>query len=281
MNPTNIILGTVLLNSLMLAYSIAKPRLGVINNSTKGKRALLLDSCSLIDGRIIELAQAGFTPSIIIIPAFIIRELQMLADGSDSHKRERARFGLDVANSLKGLAGIEVIVDRRPFDDVPQIDDKLIVLARQEGAQLYTTDFNLAKVAEVEGVKVLNVNELAQRLRPNILPGESMDVKIIQKGSSRGQGVGYADDGTMVVVEQAYSLIGQKVNVVVDRMHNTLAGKMIFAKLPETTKLVGLRTKAGPKPRPTPRAYSKTSNSVKQATKPESQFVEDLLAELS
>jgi len=199
-------------------------------------RAVILDSCALIDGRIVELAQAGFTPEKVIIPLFIIRELQLLADGHDSNKRERARFGLDVANGLKELSTIKVDVYRDTFDSVIKTDDKLIALARKTGALLYTTDFNLAKVAEVEDVRVLNVNELAQKLRPNVLPGETMQIKVIQKGSNRGQGVGYLDDGTMVVVEQGYVNLGKTVEVEVDRMHNTLSGKMIFAKLIQPAK---------------------------------------------
>jgi uncharacterized protein YacL len=172
-------------------------------------RAVILDSCALIDGRITELAQASFVPERVIIPLFIIRELQLLADGHDSNKRERARFGLDVANSLKELSTIKVELYRDTFDDVIKTDDKLLALARRTGALLYTTDFNLQKVAEVEDVRVLNVNELAQKLRPHVLPGETMQVKVMQKGSNRGQGVGYMDDGTMVVVEQGYTLMGR------------------------------------------------------------------------
>jgi hypothetical protein len=160
-------------------------------------------------------------------------------------KRERARFGLDIVKELQGIAGIDVVIDRTDFVDVSYTDDKLIELARKSKSSLYTTDFNLLKVAEVEGVKVLNVNELAQRLKPTVLPGELMQVKIIQKGSGRGQGVGYAEDGTMIVVEQTDRAIGKTVEVVVDRMHNTLAGKMIFAKLnqpPEPRQAAPRRT---------------------------------------
>jgi uncharacterized protein YacL len=159
----------------------------------------------------------------------------MLADGNDSHKRERARFGLDTANRLKELARVTVEIDRREMSETTT-DDKLVAFSQATGALLYTTDFNLAKVAEVEGVKVLNVNELAQKLKPTLLPGEKMTIKIVQKGSSRGQGVGYTDDGTMVVVEQSDRLIGKSVDVVVDRMLGTLAGKMIFAKIPSAPK---------------------------------------------
>lgn len=196
--------------------------------------AVILDSCALIDGRIVDLATAGFTPDTLIVPAFILRELQLLADSADSQKRERARYGLDIVKSLQELSRVDVVVDQvNPNEDT--VDNKLINLAKKRGAGLYTTDFNLAKVAVVEGVSVLNVHELSQKLKPNFLPGEQLKVKIIQKGSSRGQGVGYTDDGTMVVVDQAQKLIGKTVVVVVDRMINTMAGKMMFAVIAKQT----------------------------------------------
>jgi uncharacterized protein YacL len=235
MENTLLFLGSANL-ALLATLFVLIPKKTKSGGTKSAGRALILDSCALIDGRIVDLAQAGFTPEKLIIPSFIIRELQMLADGNDSQKRERARFGLDIANQLKELARVQVVIDRRDYADVQLIDDKLVMLARQSGAQLYTTDFNLGKVAEVEGVKVLNVNELAQKLKPNVLPGEMMRVKVIQKGSGRGQGVGYAEDGTMVVVEQADRMIGRDLDVVVDRMHNTFAGKMIFAKVPSAGK---------------------------------------------
>ena len=237
---------------------------------------MILDSCALIDGRIVDLAQAGFTPETLILPSFIVRELQQLADGNDSQKRERARFGLDIANELKALSTVTVVVDRREIEDVQQTDDKLIVLARQTGALLYTTDFNLAKVAEVEGVKVLNVNELAQKLKPNVLPGETMTIKIIQKGSGRGQGVGYAEDGTMVVVDQADRLIGKDLEVTVDRMHNTFAGKMIFAKYSTKNS-----REASPSNRPAPKRNVQPPRTSKpKPVETDSEFVNDLRREL-
>lgn len=241
-------------------------------------RAVILDSCALIDGRIVELAQAGFVPERVIIPLFIVRELQLLADGADSNKRERARFGLDIANSLKQLSTIKVELYRDTFDSINKIDDKLLALARKTGALLYTTDFNLAKVAEMEDVRVLNVNEFAQKLRPTALPGETMMIKVIQKGSNRGQGVGYLDDGTMVVIEQAQSLIGKSVEVEVDRMHNTASGKMIFAKLihqQQPTKSI-----AKPVQKQQPKFYKKKPNQ-KPSSEKEDGFVSDLRRELS
>jgi uncharacterized protein YacL len=195
------------------------------------QQKIILDSCALIDGRIVQIVGSGFVRSELIIPQFILNELQLLADGSDSHKRERARFGLDIAHQLQDTPNTRVVVDRTVFADTPATDDKLVLLARKLHAQLYTTDYNLAKVASVEGVKVLNVNELAQNLRPITLPGESLNIKIIQKGSNHGQGVGYLDDGTMIVVDGALRYFGKIIHVTVTRMHQTLAGKMVFGQV--------------------------------------------------
>lgn len=198
--------------------------------SKKGGRRLIMDSSGLIDGRISDLARSGFTAQEIILPQFILQELQLLADGNDSQKRERARFGLDVARTLQDIKGIRVTIERTSYPKMPT-DDKLVLLAKKLGADLYTTDFNLNKVAAIEGIRVLNVNELAQNLRPSVLPGERRQIKIIQRGSNRSQGVGYLEDGTMVVVENASKLTGRTVEIEVERMHQTVAGKMVFGHL--------------------------------------------------
>ncbi|HSD56261.1 MAG TPA: TRAM domain-containing protein [Candidatus Saccharimonadales bacterium] len=195
------------------------------------QRKIILDSCALIDGRVVQIVNTGFVADELIIPQFILNELQMLADGSDSHKRERARFGLDIANQLQDTAPVKVTIDRTVFAEAPIIDDKLVLLAKKLKAQLYTTDYNLGKVAAVEGVKVLNVNELAQNLRPITLPGETLKIKIIQKGSSRDQGVGYLEDGTMIVVDNGARYVNKVVPVTVTRMHQTVAGKMVFGQV--------------------------------------------------
>lgn len=199
--------------------------------ATSRKRRIVLDSCSLIDGRIVEIANSGFVTGELIIPQFILNELQMLADGSDSHKRERARFGLDIAHQLQDSSPLKVVIDRTVFENISATDDKLIALSKKLRAQLYTTDYNLAKVAAIEGVHVLNVNELAQNLRPVALPGETLTIKIVQKGSNPGQGVGYLDDGTMIVVEGGMKQVGRVVPVTVTRMHQTVAGKMVFGQV--------------------------------------------------
>lgn len=197
----------------------------------KTTRRMILDTCALIDGRITQLSHSGFVPDELIVPEFVLHELQLLADGADPHKRERARFGLDVVKELQDSRNCIVVIDHAVIPDKHATDDKLVALAKKRGAQLYTTDYNLNKVAEIEGVKVLNVNELAQHLRPVALPGEHKSVKIVQKGSNPKQGVGYLDDGTMVVVEDAAGYIGKTVTAEVTRMHQTVAGKMLFGDL--------------------------------------------------
>jgi uncharacterized protein YacL len=200
------------------------------NNNANGQ-CMILDTCALIDGRIIAIAKAGFVPERLIIPQFVIAELQYLADTGDSQKRERARFGLDVIRDLQDTRRTTVQIARELFKNIKEVDDKLIALAKQYRGLLYTTDYNLNKVAQIEGVTVLNVNELAQALRPPRLPGEQVELKITQIGQDKTQGVGYLEDGTMVVVEQASKLLGQRVRVEFSRILQTQAGKMMFAVL--------------------------------------------------
>ncbi|HEX5456629.1 MAG TPA: TRAM domain-containing protein [Candidatus Saccharimonadales bacterium] len=224
------IVQTLLLLGIIGLLFYKRPEKAKTLSSRKGK-SLILDSCALIDGRIVELANAGFINNELVIPKFVLQELQLLADGRDSQKRERARFGLDVANRLQENKNCDVRIDRTEFPEVKTTDEKLIRLAKKLSAYLYTTDYNLNKVATVEGVKVLNINELALSMRPVILPGEKKKVKIVQKGSGKGQGVGYLEDGTMVVVENAVKLIGSMVSVEISRYHQTESGRMIFANL--------------------------------------------------
>jgi len=219
---------------ITILYFVTRPR-RLPGNGAKavaGKTpALILDTCALIDGRIIEVSKSGFIPEKLIVPEFVLHELQLLADGSDAHKRERARFGLDVVRELQDSRHCEVLIDRTKFDDIKEVDAKLVELAKRLGANLYTTDFNLNKVAEIEGVRVLNVNELAQNVRPIAIPGEYKSVKITQRGSNQNQGVGYLEDGTMIVVDNATKYIGKSVEVEVTRIHQTAAGKMLFGIL--------------------------------------------------
>lgn len=199
-------------------------------------RAVILDSCALIDGRVVELARAGFLPEHLLVPQFILAELQLLADGSDSHKRERARFGLEIVQQLQKEAGLNVEIAREMIP-AKTTDEKLVLLAKKIGADLFTTDFNLNQVASIEGVKVLNINELSHAMRPVALPGEDFEIKIVQASSNRDQGVGYLEDGTMVVVDNARRDIGSTISVIVTKTHQTVAGKMLFgAKVTSTVK---------------------------------------------
>jgi uncharacterized protein YacL len=193
-------------------------------------REALLDTSALIDGRIEAVVASGFLTHRLLVPSFVLRELQHVADSPDAGRRARGRRGLDVLAALKeGTAGGFTVLE----DDVSEeseVDRKLLAVARARGADLVTTDFNLAKVAAVEGVAVLNLNELARALRPVVLPGETLQVTIVKEGKEAGQGVGYLDDGTMVVVEQARSAVGRTLPVVVTSGLQTAAGKMFFAR---------------------------------------------------
>jgi len=230
-----LLLGAIL--AILIAKEVPNLKLG---KSTE--RIALLDSCALIDGRIVELAKAGFVPVSLVVPEFILAELQLLADGNDSHKRERARFGLEVVRQLQQEKLINLDINRIRIN-ARATDAKLVALAKQLGADLYTTDFNLNQVASIEGVKVLNVNELAHALRPIALPGETVEVKIIQSGSNRDQGVGYLEDGTMVVVDNAIKEMGNKIKAKINRTHQTVAGKMIFAQKLNTKPAAPIRQK--------------------------------------
>lgn len=215
---------------LGIAALLLQQKLQTSTKPNAKSRKMVLDTCALIDGRITELSRLGFVPDELIVPDFVIHELQMLADGNDSHKRERARYGLDVVRELQDGSHANVVIYRSDNSTMPT-DDRLVALAKKLGAGLYTTDYNLNKVADIEGVHVLNVNELAQQLRPTALPGERKSVKILQKGSNPKQGVGYLDDGTMVVVDDAASQINKILEVEVTRIHQTMAGKMLFASM--------------------------------------------------
>ncbi len=220
-------ISTVTLFIVLLAY-FERPKKAL---NASGGVAVVLDTSAIIDGRILELTASGFMPENLVIPQFVLAELQMLADGKDPHKRERARYGLDVVKQLQESKNCKVRIERGAFEQIAEVDDKLVALAKQLKARLYTTDYNLNKVADIEGITVLNVNELAQQMRPIVLPGETRQVKIIQKGSSPKQGVGYLDDGTMVVVDNAAGKIGKSVSVTFSKTFQTQAGKMLFAEL--------------------------------------------------
>jgi len=193
----------------------------------------LLDTSVIIDGRILEIASTGFLEGPFILPRFILNELQTIADSSDPTRRTKGRRGLDIINELRQLSDVSVQileVTLKDFD-VGSVDEGLVVLAKELAAKVVTTDYNLNKIAQIQGVSVLNVNELANALKPSLLPGESITVDVLREGKEPQQGVGYLDDGTMIVVENGEDFIGKRVEVVVTSMLQTSAGRMVFGRI--------------------------------------------------
>ncbi len=193
----------------------------------------LLDTSVIIDGRIADICDTGFVDGELIVPRFVLNELQFIADSSDSMKRSRGRRGLDVLNRMQKSTAINIEIVEQDFPKIKGVDGKLVALAQKLNAKLLTNDYNLNKVAELQGVRVLNVNELANAMKPVVLPGEQMTVKIIREGKEQGQGVGYLDDGTMIIVDSAQKMINMTVDVVVTSVLQTTAGRMIFTELKE------------------------------------------------
>ncbi len=189
----------------------------------------IVDTSAIIDGRIADIGAAGFIPGALIIPRFVLNELHHIADSYDPVRRNRGRRGLEVLAKLQKQPNINIDISEMDAKDVPDVDNKLVKLAKTFGCAIITNDFNLNRVAELQGVHVLNINELANALRPVVLPGEEMEVRIIQEGKELGQGVGFLDDGTMIVVEDGRRYINTSIEVVITRVLQTAAGRMIFA----------------------------------------------------
>ena len=194
------------------------------------RRYKILDTSVIIDGRIADVCETGFVDGTLVIPQFVLKELQLVADSSDSMRRNRGRRGLDILQKIQKMAGVEVVVSDVDFAEVKEVDLKLIELARTMPGKIVTNDFNLNKVAQLRGVEVLNVNELANSLKPVVLPGEIMKVFILKEGKEYNQGVAYLDDGTMVVVDNARKMISKTIDIVVTSVLQTTAGKMIFGR---------------------------------------------------
>lgn len=191
----------------------------------------ILDTSVIIDGRIADIAETGFLGGVLIVPQFVLRELQQVADSPDSSKRQRGRRGLDMLQRLRNNSNLDIQIVETDFPNVKEVDLKLIELGKQLEAVIVTNDFNLNKVSQLRGVSVLNINELANALKPVVLPGEAMKVFILKEGKEYNQGVAYLDDGTMVVVDNARKLIGKNAEVAVTSVLQTTAGKMIFGRL--------------------------------------------------
>ncbi len=214
---------TTLLRSIMGGHSPEAP-------FASESRTILVDTSVLIDGRILDVARTGFLTGTLLIPRFVLNELQYIADSPDPLRRQRGRRGLDIVNELQRDPTISVRISDIDVEHIRDVDEKLILLARKLHGPLLTNDYNLNKVAEVQGVPVLNINELANAVKTVVLPGETLELRIIQEGKETDQGVGYLEDGTMVVVEGGRPLINQTVTVEVTKALQTHAGRMIFAR---------------------------------------------------
>jgi len=195
------------------------------------EEVVILDTSVIIDGRVLDILRTKFLEGKIVIPKFVLKELQQIADSSDPLKRQRGRRGLEILHSLQTDPEINIVLNEEEFPGVQEVDAKLVKLAKLLDAKIMTVDFNLNRVASLEGVKVLNINELANALKAVVFPGESMQIKLIKEGKEYNQAVGYLDDGTMIVVEDARRLIGQEVKVTITSVLQTQAGKMLFARL--------------------------------------------------
>ena len=201
-----------------------------------GKRNLkILDTSAIIDGRIADVVETGFLEGTLLVPEFVLRELQIVADSSDNSRRQRGRRGLDILQKMQARPSLAVQIIEDDFPQVREVDLKLIELAKKMGAPIVTNDFNLSKVAQLHQVRVLNLNDLANSLKPLVLPGEKMNIVVLKEGKEYNQGVGYLDDGTMVVVDHARRMIGRAVEITVTSVLQTASGKMIFGKLEDAT----------------------------------------------
>ncbi len=202
----------------------------IFREKETGRMMKIVDTSAIIDGRIADLCDTGFIDGALVVPKFVLKELQFIADSPDSLKRQRGRRGLDVLDRMQKSSQITVSISETDFPEVKEVDSKLIECAKLFGAKIITNDFNLNKVARINGVRVLNINELAGALRPVSLPGEAMSIFILKEGKEKDQGVGYLEDGTMVVVDNSRRMIGQTIDITVTSVLQTTMGKMIFGR---------------------------------------------------
>lgn len=208
-------------------------KIPILDRMQESEDAKLVDTSTIIDGRIADICETGFMQGTFVIPQFVLYEIQHIADQQDPVKRTRGRRGLDVLHRLQKQNFVRVKIVDYDFPKLKDVDSKLIALAKKLNAKIITNDYNLNKVAELQGIEVLNMNQLATALKPVILPGELMNIKILKEGKEYGQGIGYLDDGTMVVVDEAKKMLGKSVDVIVTSVLQTTSGRMIFAKLKE------------------------------------------------
>ncbi|MBS4210514.1 PIN/TRAM domain-containing protein [Bacillus sp. FJAT-50079] len=219
------------LTNLFSINRAGKKRMEGLEEEQKPVKSLkILDTSVIIDGRIADICQTGFLDGIIVIPQFVLEELQHIADSSDALKRNRGRRGLDILNRIQKEIDIEVEMYEGDFEDIQEVDSKLVKLAKITNGIVVTNDYNLNKVCEFQNVSVLNINDLANAVKPVVLPGEELNVQVIKDGKEYNQGVAYLDDGTMIVVEEGRNYIGKRIDVIVTSVLQTSAGRMIFAK---------------------------------------------------
>ncbi|MDP2958211.1 MAG: TRAM domain-containing protein, partial [Longimicrobiales bacterium] len=204
--------------------------IGLFKEKRAGRSFKILDTSVIIDGRIADLCDTGFVEGALVVPQFVLKELQFVADSPDGLKRQRGRRGLDVLDRLQKSSQVEVVISDLDFPETPDVDSKLIECAKSMDGKIVTNDYNLNKVARIQGIKVLNINEVVNSLRPVALPGETMSVFILKEGKEKEQGVAYLDDGTMVVVDNSRRMIGQTVDITVTSVLQTTVGKMIFGR---------------------------------------------------
>jgi uncharacterized protein YacL len=209
---------------------IRRPSSAESSGPTRGEPRIVVDTSAIIDGRIAEIVESGFIYGTLVIPRFVLDELQHIADSSDALRRNRGRRGLEILNRMQKEPGTPVEIVEDDVPDVTEVDAKLVALARARSRVILTNDFNLNRVAELQGVRVMNINSLANAVKPAVLPGEEIRVRVIQEGKEAGQGVGFLDDGTMIVVEGGARHIDRDLDVAVTRVLQTVAGRMIFAQ---------------------------------------------------
>jgi len=228
-------LGAVLILRGQKEFSVMLPFVK-LDSKSLSEQIILIDTSVIIDGRIADICETSFISGKLIIPTFVLKELQLVADSSDSLKRNRGRRGLEVLNKIKKIKHVDVKVHDTDFPEIQAVDSKLVKLAQVLNAKIFTNDYNLGKIAELQGIPVLNVNELANALKAVVLPGEIMSVHILREGKEQEQGVAYLDDGTMIVVDGGRKFIGRVMSVVVTTVLQTQAGRMIFAKVSNEKK---------------------------------------------
>lgn len=239
-----VILALLIIYALIITFYLAKKMEKRV--ITREANRVLVDTSVLIDGRIEEIAKTGFISGTLVVPKFVIDELQQVADSTDPIKRNKGRRGFKIMKALQKNPNFEVEISVDPYPDVSEVDDKLVHMAKDQEINILTVDYNLNRVADIQGVFTENINELSNAIKPAVLPGEHISVKVVQRGKERNQGVGYLDDGTMVVVEEGEKFMGRIAEGTVSRIFQTDAGRMIFVKLHGSERIETRRKRSFP-----------------------------------